>query len=437
MTLYKIFSSVVTVIIFNASPALATCEGSGTAITFGNGMFNDKKHAYKSVRALESILTSALNTDHNKKKTFNLAYKPSEQFFEQIFKVAAQKGITDFEEFWAWFYSIKKSPNWFLDEIEKKAAWFIKENRRSFTDYKEYFETLSDPILNGYNVILVSHSQGNFYANKAMRELPDYVDNGLMDSISGRRKNNPNYPKFSEIFANVQVATPVSETVDSSPYFTFHDDLIMLAVRKTIGALPANIQSIGIGLPPMGDVFGHNFVDAYLRSDESRSKIVEAIKQAHSKLRYPIHAHKRAGVVEQEIAFSKHEDTKAAELRIDILAEKDGASLTSAIESNHNKNGYNFEQFVNCIELPLGKHRIIASSNMDGVYDKKFKVSFWPDGKEDLKKEKPVEVTVHAKGKYSQYWNLGMIHVKPGQGKEPLDVNVEVFSSPEEYTPSN
>ena len=45
-------------------------------------------------------------------------YKHSEPILEQLANVAQQKGITDFETFWAWVYSLEQAPGWFTVAIE-------------------------------------------------------------------------------------------------------------------------------------------------------------------------------------------------------------------------------------------------------------------------------------------------------------------------------
>ncbi|HYQ29024.1 MAG TPA: VWD domain-containing protein, partial [Polyangiaceae bacterium] len=71
---------------------------------------------------------------------------------------------------------------------------------------------------------------------------------------------------YRSSWGNSQVATPVKAVESGGPYRTFQDDLIMLAVRETVGALPANLPARGIGSPPLGDLLGHNFIRSYLRN---------------------------------------------------------------------------------------------------------------------------------------------------------------------------
>ena len=274
------------------------CEGKGSVVFFGNGMFNTEEEARRNQRLLEAALKANGFSDSTKPIVTDLAYKRSEPVLEQLANVAKQKGVTEFENFWAWLASLQRAPTWFIDDIKIKSAELSQSGSMNFTGLKAHFEAYSKYIRKGYNVILVSHSQGNLYANQVMRKLADYTDASLTGSIQEKKKRNPLFPDFSDLFANIQVATPVSETIQNSPWLTFKDDLIMAMVRETVGALPANLQNSGVGTPPEGDLFGHNFIKSYLRVDESRQKIISSVKAAYAKLRYPIAYFQPAIVVE-------------------------------------------------------------------------------------------------------------------------------------------
>jgi hypothetical protein len=193
----------------NASP----CQGRGTVVYFGNGMFNSKRDAHDSRDALEKILKQAPFLDHEKDLKVDLAYKRNEGVPEQLVVVAIQKGITEFENYWLWLSSLEEAPEWFKETMRSASISVLEEGAKHFADLDEHFEGYARYVRNGYNVILVSHSQGNLYANQTMRNLAKYTDASLTGSIEEKGQHNPFFPKLFDLFANIQVATPVSAPI--------------------------------------------------------------------------------------------------------------------------------------------------------------------------------------------------------------------------------
>ena len=401
------------------------CLGQGTVVFFGNGMFNTKEDAKKSLEHLfEHLRTSDFN-DSTKPIVTDLAYKRSEPVLEQLANVAKQKGVTEFENFWAWLASLQRAPTWFIDDIKIKSAELSQSGSMNFTGLKAHFEAYSKYIRKGYNVILVSHSQGNLYANQVMRKLADYTDASLTGSIQEKKKRNPLFPDFSDLFANIQVATPVSETIQNSPWLTFKDDLIMAMVRETVGALPANLQNSGVGTPPEGDLFGHNFIKSYLRVDESRQKIISSVKSAYAKLRYPIAYFQPAIVVEHTSNVrdpgGEHLDFRIAGSGGEEVGSYDEEGLSADLQLQ--------KKLVDCFKLRAGDFKITAESVVDHHKSYNFKYTVWPEGGIDRTKEKPTEVEFRAAHGIRR-WDVGVIRVKQGSGKEPIEVSTEIYPTP-------
>ena len=274
-------------------------------------------------------------------------------------------------------------------------------------------------------MILVSHSQGNLYANQVMRKLADYTDASLTGSIQEKKKRNPLFPDFSDLFANIQVATPVSETIQNSPWLTFKDDLIMAMVRETVGALPANLQNSGVGTPPEGDLFGHNFIKSYLRVDESRQKIISSVKSAYAKLRYPIAYFQPAIVVEHTSNVrdpgGEHLDFRIAGSGGEEVGSYDEEGLSADLQLQ--------KKLVDCFKLRAGDFKITAESVVDHHKSYSFKYTVWPEGGIDRTKEKPIEVEFRAAHGIRR-WDVGVIRVKQGSGKEPIEVSTEIYPTP-------
>jgi hypothetical protein len=98
----------------------------------------------------------------------------------------------------------------------------------------------------GHRVLLVSHSQGNLFANR------------IYDTIDPA--------EYKNYFANVQVASPASEVkAVKGSYVTLWGDPI-------INPIPGSMSPNANGSP------GHSFVAAYLNQQDPYNKIVSRIK---------------------------------------------------------------------------------------------------------------------------------------------------------------
>ncbi|HAZ12373.1 MAG: hypothetical protein A2X86_03965 [Bdellovibrionales bacterium GWA2_49_15] len=99
----------------------------------------------------------------------------------------------------------------------------------------------------GKKVIIVSHSQGNFFANKLYEEM----------------SNDSAFTEFMPLFGNLQVASPASVMLTpNADYVTLIEDLL---IRSIPGSMLANYdldnQIPGLTLP---EFLGHGFSTIYL-----------------------------------------------------------------------------------------------------------------------------------------------------------------------------
>ena len=381
-------------------------------------MFNSKVEASASGDALLFELNKKGLVDSKKPLVLDIAYKHSESLVEQLLHVAEQRGLDDFDNFWLWYTSSIEPPDWFKAALNKITTELLQKRTADFIDLDDHLKKYEDYIEKGYNVILVSHSQGNFYANQILRRLPNLID---------RRAINSLFPKYVDLFGNIQVATPVSATLNNSPWITFKDDLVINGVRSLLGTLPGNIQSPGIGAPPEGDLMGHNFIRAYLRNSESRSKILNEVDTAYRRLRYPIPFFQPTVVVEQDVSNQEN----SASIYFDFYKKHSNREFTLHYSKQINTELRTESDYIKCFELPLGETLLTAETILDGVEQHDFNFRAWPDGIVDPNKEKSVPLSIHATGGGTQEWTLGVIKTKPGEGKDPLQVHVEIYTQPQ------
>jgi hypothetical protein len=406
--------------------ARAVCEGQGTQVFFGNGMLNSKDLAELSLRQLEaSARRMGVVAREGQPIQFRLAYKRSEPILEQLARVALQKGLSDFEGYWLWVASLQKAPDWFTDAARLRVQASVRATNDVFEGVRTHFEDYSRSLRAGFNVVLVSHSQGNLYANRVMQGLPDYVDSSLSGSVKDRGKGNPLFPSFEELFANIQVATPVSATVDGTPWLTFPDDLVMRWVRDAVGALPSNLRGPGMGLPPEGDFLGHSFVKAYLRSAESEQTLFRHLRAAIERLRFPI-PDKRSGFL---VEFLARPTDPQREALFFSIRDATGRSVGEVDERYPRPGEVIHQGLMDCLRLKPGIYRVRAETHVAHSASAVYPVVFWPDGGVDLKGEKSVERRIHAK-RGVQRWELAVLRVLEGKGAHPLGVETEIHARP-------
>jgi|GEM_PF-5003081 len=152
-------------------------------------------------------------------------------------------------------------------------------------------------------------------------------------------------------------------------------------------------------------------------------------KKRKARLRYPIAYFQPAVMLEYEVYYDLPPNDEA-DLNILIHASKEGRDL-SGMDLEKGKQGFHIEKsFVSCFNLQIGDTPITAETLLGGSKQHLFTFKIWPEGHVNLAKEKAIERKILAKRYGTQRWDVGVIHTKPGRGKEPLDVQVEIYPEP-------
>lgn len=246
--------------------------GKGTVIVFGNGMQNEMKHAKSS---LETLKKAFMKKDYGKllepndtenRIKFDLAYNSYEKYWLDYLEVFRhylnQWQLVD--SFTSLFWYRWDTPSPLLFWVNDETRYFNLKDR----DLAAQLYMYENYIHSGYRVIIVSHSQGNFYANNVSR---------FLYTIGGS-------------FGNVQVATPASMmygyNMGPPMWSTFMDDKIMkhipLKQEPNIEG-GASDSTVNKSL----DIDGHSFEGAYMHVEESRDKILRDIVTVGRMLSYP------------------------------------------------------------------------------------------------------------------------------------------------------
>jgi hypothetical protein len=237
----KIYVLVLT-LLFSIS-ANSACNLPKKALFFSNGMFNDKTGAIQSLTALRKAISKNHPEDNFVK--WKIAFNTNEDALLQFQQVFRQKIKDTGISMWRNFAKLLEVDPQYISEFSN---FYLADQYISDIDLKtqetEYRQTLES----GLNIVVVAHSQGNFYANFSLEKLNRHTDTIL-----------------------ISVATPASYVYNDGRYITFDSDR---AISIIPGALPANATREHPGL------FDHEFIKHYLNDKETNIGITEYIHSA-------------------------------------------------------------------------------------------------------------------------------------------------------------
>ena len=248
--------AIIALSLFSHAENINECK---TDIYYGNGVWNSSEDAKKSRRALEKRIVNKeiikndplLKAKYGKVK---LAYNWGQgrlfdvlETYYQLREAGQLDGVG--------FYAAIAVLTMYRPDItisayatQKLMEPFTKDWEQGNVDemwqayYRESFKL-------GHRVLLVSHSQGNLFANR------------IFDTIDPT--------EYKKYFANIQVASPASKVkadeVGKGAHVTLWGDPI-------INPIPGSMSPNAQGSP------GHAFVEAYLDQRDPYDKIVSRIK---------------------------------------------------------------------------------------------------------------------------------------------------------------
>jgi hypothetical protein len=203
-------------------------------IYFANGMNNEPKDINESWKALRDLVGQTSD------RSFGKSINTKEIWYRQMLEVFAQKE-SEPSKYWEWLANMSLAPQWFQDEFNthmtliNTVSYVLDAELRTMVN--EYLQDLNS----GKKVVIVSHSQGNLYANAAYQFIKD------------------NYPKYKNSIGIVAVGTPAGRVQDGGWYTTNSLDFVVNMVRLRYYVLPAN----GTYVEP-GSFLNHNFIGTYL-----------------------------------------------------------------------------------------------------------------------------------------------------------------------------
>lgn len=232
-----------------------------TSLYFANGIntpipADAKDGLYALADALDSqgpIPSACLET--------NIAYNSSNGQLLDLFQSYQQFFADNTSQLWRWLSGLDPLPDWFQQQLSDLSREINVGSYVDDTDLQSHVQNYFDDIINRHRkVIIVAHSQGNFYANEAYNIL-----------------TTGTAPVAASRLSVVAVATPAGIVAGNGPYTTLQGDLILIVP----GSLPANTEPDGTPcVPPLLTPACHAFVGSYLTGTASRPRIVTHVESA-------------------------------------------------------------------------------------------------------------------------------------------------------------
>lgn len=239
----------------------------GTQIYFINGVLTSE-FGKMSASNITQIIKNRVESrdfkkriDQNEKVFIEYIYNNSEEFGLDFIQAAAQK-IAETGEFphartiGRFLFKSGKaclsSPMICSGIIVSIGGLLAKQAYISNEDLRQMADLIQFHLSNNYKVIVISHSQGNLYANLIYTEL-------LRRGVSTDSLN--------KYFGNLQIASVASSMkAKNNRLFSAREDMLVSNVRKEF---PTTIKSnySFINSPPSIDFLKHGMIESYL-SDE-------------------------------------------------------------------------------------------------------------------------------------------------------------------------
>ncbi len=262
--------------IFCANTEAPTVE---TVVVFANGVLVETEYkADRAVRAIKKKLKIIYSPEEMATMEFKVAYNKSHGLLD-FFEAVLQKGLSEnsIVSFWRLVGNFDPMPNWAQDKIKNMAASLDIGELVGGVSLSKHLKLYRNSIREGKKVLVVAHSQGNFFANEAYDLL--YYGNSPIEQQS---------------FGIVSVANPsgfVGGSIDGA-YTTLEEDKVIASIRLVLTGLPLAEKplpaNIGNGEFVTMEPLGHFFLDSYLVSgSNSESKIINDIITGISSLQQP------------------------------------------------------------------------------------------------------------------------------------------------------
>ena len=255
-------------------PSQAFSEEKKVIVYFINGMLNSRPEAIKYQSRLTYLFTSEVKNrglDYPASVQFDLSYNKKLNLYSTLIEAGAQHDFdaNQWEEFIDKFIVTKQIDSYFDDKgldssivtqrLKSKLLDFIidvtvsgvyRQEQKSNLNLKNFVVEYIKKLEQGYKILLVAHSQGNFFANDAYEAIVK------------------DYPGYSDSIKIISIGTPDSYVAGGGEYFSLNGDIISNFVPE---ALPGYMDNDEEGAN------GHGWIDGYMGGKNTRNEIFRAI----------------------------------------------------------------------------------------------------------------------------------------------------------------
>ena len=221
------------------------CDADDKSLVFLNGVNTTRSEAKLNNMILAKAVRDLADPEVYEKITFDLAYNTTVNLVYDVYEGLKQLNYSDNRSYWLARADNTPSEferNYFLDRVSS----LDKHQLLAYQDLSEHMALYRGRLAEGKTVTIVSHSQGNFFANAAVNNMDFFEKRSV---------------------AIIAVATPDSYLAENSTWVTLNQDAIIKKVRiaaQVLGLdepLPAHYQSH----PDITDTaYYHNFIFAYM-----------------------------------------------------------------------------------------------------------------------------------------------------------------------------
>lgn len=254
---------------FRATPG---CGEGKAAVYFGNGIWTTFAEGISGTLQLQTSarLRSQPELDLET-TTFALAFNPSEGFIDDLWEATRQKigeelrnaGISGKEQSQFHRYRAGRivQPRYFQDDVKIQTEQTTETVVLADPVAANHLALYKRDILEGREVVLVAHSQGNFFGNEVWRGLTAQERQG---------------------YTMVSVANPSAYNFSGGREINLDKDLVRFFTRLTFAGTISNAK------PPQ-DSLGHSFESTYLENgSESQRLVVIAMAAALAFMPTPV-----------------------------------------------------------------------------------------------------------------------------------------------------
>ena len=284
-----LFASLLGGLLLGETCAASICDTKETVVFFGNGILTAEKKAFESMNVIKNRLQTELLPEEFEVLDFKLAYNDTHGLPLDLLESSIQVLTGNSSSFWRFFWGLEIIPDWFTQKLVLLSNALDKSALLTTDSLKDHVTMYKTKIAEGKKVLLVAHSQGNFFGNQAYSLL------------NSREKQS---------FGMVAVANADNNVLGAeSPYTTLETDRVILALIAFQVALPSrpmipNTENLAVS----DDALGHSFVGSYMTAGSNSDKqVVSDIIAVLDNLAEPIQI-VNSGVISVSLTWGSEPD---------------------------------------------------------------------------------------------------------------------------------